>query len=230
MLRELNDVVDDAVQLESPKVADPTRTPYDISKIDFERLQQEFARAEKQQETFDLKERIENCLARMLRANPKRVDLYEKYQGIIRDYNREKDAAEIARIFEQLMALDRGLDEEERRFVREGFETDEQLAIFDLLRKESLGSAEIERIRQAAKDLLPRLEQRKVLADYWDGVDPGARGQPLVTCQTLVDGHQEVSQQISCCRAATRVSRRRSSGVRDSSGLPNNCAASLIDR
>ena len=72
------------MKLIGAKVADPTRTPYDISRIDFERLQQEFARAEKQQETFDLKERIENRLARMLRANPKRVDLYEKYQGIIR--------------------------------------------------------------------------------------------------------------------------------------------------
>lgn len=167
MLRELNDVVDDAVQFEAPKVAEPTRTPYDISKIDFERLQQEFSRAEKQQETFDLKERIENRLARMLRANPGRVDLYERYQRIIRDYNREKDAAEIARIFEQLIALDKELDAEERRFVREGFDNDEQLAIFDLLQKENLKPAEMDRIRKAAKDLLPRLEQRMVLADYW---------------------------------------------------------------
>lgn len=167
MLRELHDVVDDAVQFEAPKVAEPTRAPYDISKIDFERLQQEFARAERQQETFDLKERIENRLARMLRANPNRVDLYEKYQRIIRDYNREKDAAEIARIFEQLMALDKELDVEERRFVREGFDNDEQLAIFDLLQKENLKPAEIDRIRKAAKDLLPKLEQRMVLADYW---------------------------------------------------------------
>jgi len=167
MLRELNDVVDDAVQFEAPKVAEPTRNPYDISRIDFERLQQEFARAEKQQETFDLKERIENRLARMLRANPNRVDLYEKYQRIIKDYNREKDAAEIARIFEQLMALDKELDAEERRFVREGFDNDEQLAIFDLLQKENLKPAEIDRIRKAAKDLLPKLEQRRVLADYW---------------------------------------------------------------
>jgi len=167
MLRELNDVVDDAVRFEAPKFAEPTRNPYDISKIDFERLQQEFARAEKQQETFDLKERIENRLARMLRANPSRVDLYEKYQCIIRDYNREKDAAEIARIFERLMALDQELNEEARRFVREGFDSDEQLAIFDLLRKENLQPAEIARIKIAAKDLLPKLEQRMVLADYW---------------------------------------------------------------
>ncbi len=167
MLRELNDVVDDAVQFEAPKAAEPTRNPYDISRIDFERLQQEFARAEKQQETFDLKKRIENRLARMLRANPNRVDLYEKYQRIIRDYNREKDAAEIARIFEQLMALDKELDAEERRFVREGFDNDEQLAIFDLLQKENLKSAEMDRIRKAARDLLPKLEQRMVLADYW---------------------------------------------------------------
>jgi type I restriction enzyme R subunit len=167
MLRELHDVVDDAVQFEAPKVAEPTRTPYDISKIDFERLQQEFARARKQEETFDLKGRIEARLAALLRANPTRVNLYEKYQRIIRDYNREKDAAEIARIFEQLMALDKELDEEERRFVREGFDNDEQLAIFDLLQKESLSASEIDRLKKAARDLLPKLQERKVLADYW---------------------------------------------------------------
>lgn len=167
MLRELADVVDGAVQFDAPKMAEPTREPYDLSKTDFERLQQEFARAQQQQEAFDLKERIEQRLAALLRANPGRVDLYEKYQRIIRDYNREKDAAEIARIFEQLMALDKELDQEERRFVREGFDNDEQLAIFDLLRKENLKPAEIERIRKAAKDLLPKLEQRMVLAEYW---------------------------------------------------------------
>lgn len=82
-------------------------------------------------------------------------------------FNREKDAAEIARIFEQLMALDRELDDEEHRFVREGFDNDEQLAIFDLLQKDALKPAEIERIKQAAKALLPALEQRRVLAEYW---------------------------------------------------------------
>ena len=167
MLRELHDVVDDAVQFDAPKVAEPTRAPYDISRINFERLQQEFARAEQQAKTYDLKEKIEARLAAMLRANPARVDLYEKYQRIIRDYNREKDAAEIAHIFERLMALDDELDEEARRFVREGFDDEEQLALFDLLQKDNLKPAEINRIRKAAKDLLPMLEGRQVLAAYW---------------------------------------------------------------
>ena len=43
-------------------------------------------------------------------------------------------------------AISQLVDAEERRFVREGFDNDEQLAIYDLL---------------------PRLEQRKVLADCW---------------------------------------------------------------
>lgn len=166
-MRELHDVVDDAVQFDGLKVAEPTRKPYDISRIDFERLQQEFARARKQEETFDLKERIEARLAAMLRANPNRVNLFEKYQRIIRDYNREKDAAEIARIFEQLMALDKELDEEGRRFVREGFNSEEQLAIFDLLQKDTLSPSEIEKLKKAARDLLPKLQERKVLAEYW---------------------------------------------------------------
>ena len=95
------------------------------------------------------------------------MNLFEKYQRIVRDYNREKDAAEIARIFEQLMALDKEIDDEERRFVREGFADDEQLAIYDLLQKADLKPAEIDRIKNAAKELLPALESRRVLAEYW---------------------------------------------------------------
>lgn len=65
------------------------------------------------------------------------------------------------------MALDKDLDDERRRFVREGFDNDTQLAIFDMLRKETLAPAEIGKLKKAARELLPILEQRALLAQYW---------------------------------------------------------------
>ena len=60
----------------------------------------------------------------------------EKYQQIIHDYNIEQDRASIEKTFEELMKLSNQLSEEERRYVREGFENDEQLSMFDVLMKE----------------------------------------------------------------------------------------------
>ena len=55
--------------------------------------------------------------------------------------------------FARLMALADGLDAEQRRAVEEGL-SEEQLALFDLLRREGLGKAERERVKQASRDLL----------------------------------------------------------------------------
>lgn len=166
MMKELYDVVDTSVDFES----DPntqTGKQYNLSKIDFSRLQQEFSKAKRQQKTFDIKEKIENRISIMLRENPSRINLYEKYQQIVRDYNRDKDEAEISRIFDKLMALDNELDAEQRRFVREGFVNEQQLAIYDLLAKENIKPSDIKKIKAISKELLTILEKRKLLSERW---------------------------------------------------------------
>ena len=60
------------------------------------------------------------------------------------------------------------LDAEQQRAVEEGLSEDE-LALFDLLKKEDLGKAERERIKQASRDLLASIKER--LADlnrFWE--------------------------------------------------------------
>ncbi|MGD8207442.1 MAG: DUF3387 domain-containing protein [Thiohalocapsa sp.] len=65
------------------------------------------------------------------------MDYYKRYHEIVADYNREKDRATIEDTFAKLIELVESLDEEPRRAAEEGFDEDE-LALFDLLKKDKL--------------------------------------------------------------------------------------------
>jgi len=41
----------------------------------------------------------------MIAKNPARVDFYQRYLDIVAEYNRDKDDAEIQRVFEELFAF-----------------------------------------------------------------------------------------------------------------------------
>jgi type I restriction enzyme R subunit len=141
---------------------------FDISKIDFDRLRQEFERAKNRNLLLkDLKDLVEDRLAFMMKNNPTRINYYERYQKIIEEYNAEQNKAAIEKAFIDLMNFVNDLDEEQKRYVREGFENDEELAVYDLLLKESLTSAEIKKIKQLAKSLLDRIKTKIQELDHW---------------------------------------------------------------
>lgn len=83
----------------------------------------------------DLYELINDRLDNMMRCNPMRINYYERYQTIIQEYNAEQDKAAIEKTFIDLTNFVNDLDEEEKRYVREGFNNDEELAMYDLLLK-----------------------------------------------------------------------------------------------
>lgn len=97
----------------------------------------------------------------MLKHNPQRMDYYKHYQEIIADYNREKDRVTIEKTFSSLTDFLVRLDEEQRRAAEEGLDEDE-LALFDLLKKDMLSKDEREKVKQASQTLLASL--RKLLA------------------------------------------------------------------
>ena len=141
---------------------------FDISQIDFERLQQEFASVKNKNLLMkDLQELIDGRLDSMMRRNPSRINYYERYQEIIREYNAEQDKVAIEKTFIDLTNLVNDLDDEEKRYVREGFGNDEELAMYDLLLKDSLTSAEIKKIKKLAKVLLERIRAKISELDHW---------------------------------------------------------------
>lgn len=74
----------------------------------------------------------------MLFNNPDRIKYHERYQEIIEDYNSQQDRANIEKTFDELMDLVQNMDQEERRYVREGFSSDEELSLYDMLFSENL--------------------------------------------------------------------------------------------
>ncbi|WP_308214431.1 type I restriction enzyme endonuclease domain-containing protein [Thiolapillus sp.] len=85
---------------------------------------------------------------------------------MLEEYNREKDRVTIEQTFEALLMFEQSLSDEERRAVREGLD-EEILAVFDLLRKPDLSSAEIKRIKKVSAELLERLKTEKLKVDHW---------------------------------------------------------------
>jgi type I restriction enzyme R subunit len=170
LLQSLYEVVDTALTTEgkAPVVGKENAARYDLSNIDFSRLRAEFEKTpHKSIVTLNLKEKIEQRLAMMLAINPTRVDLYERYQQIVQDYNRDKDATEIQKVMDDLFAFNDSLNAEEKRYVREGLESEDQLAVFDLLQKDSLTKKNRDAIKQVAKELLTKLIGDKLQIDHW---------------------------------------------------------------
>ena len=156
----ISEIINDHLEIEETKSAEDESTRrFDISGINFELLRREFARSsEKNLLLKDIQELLQERIAQMLAANPSRINFYEKYQQIISDYNNEQDRVTIENTFEELMKLSNDLEEEEKRYIREGFENDEQLSLFDVLMKENLTKEDIKKIKKVAKELLENIK------------------------------------------------------------------------
>ena len=142
---------------------------FDISKIDFDRLRREFERVQNKNLLLkDLQELVEQRLAQMLKNNPLRIDYYQRYQEIVDEYNKDNKKDEIAIVFENLMKLVNDLDEEQKRYVKEGFDSDEELSIYDLLISgQTLSKEDIKKVKKLAQELLTKIKARIHELDHW---------------------------------------------------------------
>lgn len=156
----INEIVNEHLQIDTTIVAEPgVSRRFDISGINFDILRREFAKSkEKNLILKDIQELLQERIAQMLSQNPARVNFYEKYQEIIRAYNQEQNQVNIEQTFEDLMQLSTQLTEEEKRYVREGFENDEQLSMYDILMKDNLSKDDIKKLKKVAVDLLARIK------------------------------------------------------------------------
>lgn len=171
IIKQLHEVVDEAVVVSPVKSKEPDK-PYDISKIDFNRLRAEFDTAKtKNSAVQSLKSVIEKKLQRLIQRNPLRTNFQEHYEKIIAEYNKEKDRQNIEATFEALLKFVQELDEEESRAVREGLD-EETLAMYDLLLKPDLTAKEIQMIKKVAKELLKKLKDKLKNLYKWQDKEP----------------------------------------------------------
>lgn len=169
LMVEINKIVNEYIIVHQSRPDDtkPDKT-IDISQIDFERLSREFAKAKKRNLAMkDLEELVEYYLEQMMVNNPGRVNYYERYQAIIDEYNQDQDKANIERTFEELMKLASDLNTEQQRYVREGFDNEEELALFDMLFSDNLSVKDIKIIKTVSKDLLVSVKEKITALDHW---------------------------------------------------------------
>ncbi len=170
LLKELHRIVNETIRTQTVGEDQTDGLSFDMSQIDLERLRNEFAKKVRRKATAiqDIREIVERQLAQMLARNPMRMDYQIKYEEIVAAYNREKDRATIEETFRQLIDLVSGLDEEQTRAAREGL-SESELALFDLLKKDTLDKSAREKVKLASKALIVSIRDRLAALDhFWE--------------------------------------------------------------
>jgi type I restriction enzyme R subunit len=137
----------------------------DLSKIDFEALENQFDKGKARTQAERLKALLERKLEVMVRHNPTRQEFLERFQKMIDDYNAGIISAEA--LLELLHQFTIKLTDEEQRGISENI-SDEELAVFDLLLKPAVELTQDEResVKEVAQELLQTLRREKLILDW----------------------------------------------------------------
>ena len=161
-------VVDETVKSEKQKYQIPKNTfVWDLQTTNFEKLSEEFKdKKHKNIEIADLLAFIQKKLTEMLGKNVSRRDFAEHLQEIVDRYN--SGGANTENAYQELLDFAKQMKEEEERHTREGL-TEDELELFDLIKKKKMTKAEEQKVKLAAKKLLHRLldESPRVLVQDW---------------------------------------------------------------
>lgn len=169
LMIEINKIISDYVEIQhAPIMSHEGPRRFDISAIDFDLLRKEFAKVHKKNLVMkDLEEVIQQKLDKMLFSNPERINYYERYQQIITDYNSEQDRATIEKTFMDLIDLANQMNQEEQRYAREGFTSDEELSLYDMLFRDDLSKNDIKKLKEVAATLLQKIKAKVAELDHW---------------------------------------------------------------
>ncbi len=139
--------------------------PYDLSRIDFEELQRQFAHGRKRTEAERLRGAISERLQHMIRLNHSRIDLADEFRRMIDEYN--AGSRDVEALFKALVEFTQRLNEEERRAVTENL-SEEELAIFDILARPGprLTKKQTLEVKRIARELLTKLVREKLVLDW----------------------------------------------------------------
>ena len=206
LMVEINRIISEYVQIEQAAEGITPSRQFDISKIDFDLLRREFAHAKKKNLILkDLQDLVCERLDRMLLSNPNRIQYHERYQAIIEDYNSQQDRANIEKTFDELMKLVQSMDQEEQRYVREGFSSDEELSLYDMLFSENLSKQDIQKIKQVAVDLLQKVKSRIAELDHWTDKQETKAAIDNLIRDTLWNGLPECYDELSISGYRQRI-------------------------
>lgn len=140
---------------------------WNLANVDFEKIKEKFKQTRyKHIEIADLRAFIQAKLEQMIKNNQSRISFAQRLQEIIDTYNSGGSSTE--NYHEDLVNFAQNLKDEDERHIREGL-TQDELELFDVLKKEKMTKKEEQKVKLAASHLLKRLVQEhpKVLVQDW---------------------------------------------------------------
>ena len=164
VMKRLQELVGDSIIINPDAKHDDVYI--DLSSLDFDKLKKAFEKRTANKIMYDLQKAVDAQLKRMMAQNPLRLEFYDKYQEIIKEYNYGKDAEAVRIAFDKLAKLINEMNEEEYRSAKEGLD-EETLAIYDLLRKDSLTKNEEAKVKEVAIEMLAKLKTEKLKVERW---------------------------------------------------------------
>ena len=161
LMKEINHLLDESVEAEPYLISEGKA--HDLSKIDFETLKKEFDKGRKNTQAERLKNALKHKIAVMVELNKTRMNFAEKLQEMIDEYN--SGSVNVEEFFNKLMTLASELSEEENRGIKEQL-SEEELALFDIIKKEEMNERERKQVKKAAKDLIATLKAGQLVLDW----------------------------------------------------------------
>ena len=131
VLGRVEQLLDESVAAQEYLIPDSeAEALFDLAAVDWQGLEEAFRQGRPRTAAQRLRSLLSARITALVRLNPVRVDLVERFEKLVADYNAGSINTET--FFQELLEFSSDLTEEEARALSEGL-TEEQLAIFDLL-------------------------------------------------------------------------------------------------
>jgi len=166
VLGRVEQLLDESVAAQEYLIPDSeAEALFDLAAVDWLGLEETFRQGRPRTAAQRLRSLLSARLTALVRLNPVRVDLVERFEKLVADYNAGSINTET--FFQELLKFSSALTEEEARSLSEGL-TEEQLAIFDLLMKPApdLSDDEKAQVKRVAEELLDILKRGKIVLDW----------------------------------------------------------------
>jgi type I restriction enzyme R subunit len=162
---QIEQLLDESVASTAYLMVKERRQLMDLSQIDWDAVKAIYEGGRKRTAAQKLRSMLSARIAKLTRLNPTRVDLYERFQKLLEDYN--AGSLNVETYFRELVELSRALDEEEARAISQGL-TEEQQAVFDLLTRPNLAlsAADEREVKRVSEELLAILKRDKLVLDW----------------------------------------------------------------
>ena len=160
--KDLEDLLDRSIKAGEFVIKEPKLK--DLSQIDFEALRKFFDDTENKNIAAEsLSAELEDKIKEMVQKNKLRKHFLDRLNSLIQKYN--NGSRDLDAFFEELVVLAKELSEEDARAIKENL-SEEELAIFDLIRKENLNPDEEKQVKKVAHELLAKLKTEKFVLDW----------------------------------------------------------------